>query len=138
MIRTRYPQEGPRGLAKEMGRNPNSVAWRAREMGVYCAEGVRGRHISEGRRREKYGTPEDEARRARTAAALRRTKVGAKTRTAERREEAAPAPRHRQRNIKTRTGHRRPDPGRLAALPPTGCMPNALEFMAWNIEGGER
>ena len=44
----------------------------------------------------------------------------------------------RSDGIKRHEGHCYLDPERLAALPPTGCMPNALEFMAWKFEEGER
>ena len=160
-IRTRYAQEGPRRLAKEMGRCVGSVRNKAKGMGITCSEGVRARLIAEGRQRYFDSLPGDRVRRERTAAtlrrakvgaktrtaerrertaaALRRAKVGAKTRTAERREEAVPAPRRRLRDgIKRHAGHCYLDPERLAALPPTGCMPNALEFMAWQFEEGER
>lgn len=138
-IRTRYAQEGPRRLAKEMGRCVGSVRNKAKEKGITCSEGVRARLIAEGRQRYFDSLPGDRVRRERTAATLRRAKVGAKTRTAERREEAVPAPRRRLRDgIKRHAGLCYLDPERLAALPPTGCMPNALEFMAWQFEEGER
>lgn len=112
---------------------------KAKEMGITCSEGVRARLIAEGRQRYFDSLPGDRVRRERTAATLRRAKVGAKTRTAERREEAVPAPRRRLRDgIKRHEGHCYLDPERLAALPPTGCMPNALEFMVWKFEEGER
>ena len=138
-IRTRYAQEGPRRLAKEMGRCVESVRNKAKKMGITCSEGVRARLIAEGRQRYFDSLPGDRVRRERTEATLRRAKVGAKTRTAERREEAVPAPRRRLRyGIKRQAGPCYLDPERLAALPPTGCMPNALEFMAWQFEEGER
>lgn len=116
-IRTRYAQEGPRRLAKEMGRCRGSVRNKAKEMGITCSEGVRARLIAEGRQRYFDSLPGDRVRR----------------------EEAVPAPRRRLRDgIKRHEGHCYLDPERLAALPPTGCMPNALEFMAWKFEEGER